>query len=28
VASFLVGWVILKRFPVKEEEEVEEVVEA
>ena len=24
VASFLVGWVILKRFPVKEEEEVEE----
>jgi len=28
VASFLVGWVILKRFPVKEEEEVEEFVEA
>ncbi|MCK9246955.1 MAG: PTS mannitol transporter subunit IICB [Anaerolineaceae bacterium] len=28
VASFLVGWVILKRFPVKEDDAVEEAVEA
>ncbi|MFA5612473.1 MAG: PTS mannitol transporter subunit IICB [Anaerolineaceae bacterium] len=28
VASFLVGWVILKRFPVKEDDVVEEAVEA
>ncbi len=28
VASFLVGWVILKRFPVKDDDVVEEAVEA